>query len=78
MIYKMRVFVMGVIMLDEILEWCLLVKGWKVGVSWSFLWGKKNKGEEDYVCVVWEVIEEMGYDVYFKLKLDDYLEFVMG
>lgn len=76
--YKTRVPVMGAIMLDETLERCLLVKGWKAGASWSFPRGKKNKGEEDHACAVREVIEETGYDVHPKLKLDDHLEFVMG
>ena len=34
---------------------CLLVKGWKVGASWSFPRGKRNKDEEDHTCAVREV-----------------------
>lgn len=76
--YKTRVPVMGAIILDETLERCLLVKGWKAGASWSFPRGKKNKNEEDHLCAIREVIEETGYDVEPKLKLEDHLEFVMG
>ncbi|KAG0570478.1 hypothetical protein M758_6G159200 [Ceratodon purpureus] len=76
--YKTRVPVMGAIILDETLERCLLVKGWKAGASWSFPRGKKNKGEEDHCCASREVMEETGYDVHPKLKLEDHLEVVMG
>lgn len=76
--YKTRVPVMGAIILDETLERCLLVKGWKAGASWSFPRGKKNKGEDDHLCATREVVEETGYDIQPKLHLDDHLEFVMG
>jgi mRNA-decapping enzyme subunit 2 len=76
--YKTRVPVMGAIILDETLERCLLVKGWKAGASWSFPRGKKNKGEEDHCCASREVQEETGYDIHPKLKLEDHLEVVMG
>ncbi|XP_026403156.1 mRNA-decapping enzyme subunit 2-like isoform X2 [Papaver somniferum] len=56
--YKVRVPVTGAIILDESFERCLLVKGWKIGASWSFPRGKKNKDEEDNTCAVREVLEE--------------------
>lgn len=76
--YKTRVPVMGAIILDETLERCLLVKGWKAGASWSFPRGKKNKGEDDHVCAAREVTEETGYDIGPKLRMEDHLEFVLG
>ncbi|KAI3929043.1 hypothetical protein MKX01_029572 [Papaver californicum] len=54
--YKVRVPVTGAIILDESFERCLLVKGWKIGASWSFPRGKKNKDEEDHTCAVREEI----------------------
>lgn len=76
--YKTRVPVMGAIILDETLERCLLVKGWKAGSSWSFPRGKKNKDEEDSVCAEREVQEETGYNIHPKLRLEDHLEVVIG
>ncbi|XP_024400126.1 mRNA-decapping enzyme subunit 2 [Physcomitrium patens] len=76
--YKTRVPVTGAIILDESLERCLLVKGWKAGASWSFPRGKKNKDEEDSTCAVREVVEETSYNIKPKLNLDDHLEVVVG
>lgn len=76
--YKFRVPVTGAIILDETYERCLLVKGWKAGASWSFPRGKKSKDEEDHACAVREVLEETGFDVSKLLKMDDYIEVVIG
>ncbi|PKA53401.1 mRNA-decapping enzyme subunit 2 [Apostasia shenzhenica] len=76
--YKFRVPVTGGIILDESYERCLLVKGWKAGASWSFPRGKKSKDEEDHTCAVREVLEETGFDVSKLLKLDDFIEVVIG
>ncbi|XP_068652780.1 mRNA-decapping enzyme subunit 2 isoform X1 [Aristolochia californica] len=76
--YKVRVPVTGAIILDETCERCLLVKGWKAGASWSFPRGKKNKDEEDHTCAIREVLEETGFDVSKLLKIDDYIEVVIG
>lgn len=76
--YKFRVPVTGAIILDESYERCLLVKGWKAGASWSFPRGKKSKDEEDHTCAVREVLEETGFDVSKLLKIDEYIEVVIG
>ncbi|ONK63943.1 uncharacterized protein A4U43_C07F20510 [Asparagus officinalis] len=76
--YKFRVPVTGAIILDETYERCLLVKGWKSSASWSFPRGKKSKDEEDHTCAVREVLEETGCDVSKLLKMDDYIEVVIG
>ncbi|KAG0460451.1 hypothetical protein HPP92_020748 [Vanilla planifolia] len=76
--YKFRVPVTGAMILDESYERCLLVKGWKAGASWSFPRGKKIKDEEDHTCAIREVLEETGFDVSKLLKLDDYIEVVIG
>nr|CAD1820846.1 unnamed protein product [Ananas comosus var. bracteatus] len=76
--YKFRVPVSGAIILDESYERCLLVKGWKAGASWSFPRGKRSKDEEDHTCAVREVLEETGFDVSKLLKMDDYIEVVIG
>ncbi|KAK1290560.1 mRNA-decapping enzyme subunit 2 [Acorus calamus] len=57
---------------------CLLVKGWKSGASWSFPRGKKNKDEEDHACAIREVLEETGCNIAKLLKMDDYIEVVIG
>ncbi|KAI3936512.1 hypothetical protein MKW92_053025 [Papaver armeniacum] len=76
--YKVRVPVTGAIILDESFERCLLVKGWKIGASWSFPRGKKNKDEEDNTCAVREVLEETGFDISKLLKIDEYIEVTIG
>ncbi|RZC76937.1 hypothetical protein C5167_001141 [Papaver somniferum] len=76
--YKVRVPVTGAIILDESFERCLLVKGWKIGASWSFPRGKKNKDEEDNTCAVREVLEETGFDISKLLKVDEYIEVTIG
>lgn len=76
--YKFRVPVTGAIILDESYGRCLLVKGWKAGSSWSFPRGKKSKDEEDHTCAFREVLEETGFDVSKLLKIDDFLEVVVG
>lgn len=77
-LYKFRVPVTGAIILDESYERCLLVKGWKANSCWSFPRGKKSKDEEDHTCAVREVLEETGCDVSKLLKMNDYLEVVIG
>ncbi|KAI9719895.1 MAG: mRNA-decapping enzyme subunit 2 [Chrysothrix sp. TS-e1954] len=61
--YKTRVPVRGAILLDETLNYVLLVKGWKKGANWSFPRGKINKDERDLDCAVREVYEETGFDL---------------
>ncbi|KAL0002849.1 hypothetical protein SO802_016630 [Lithocarpus litseifolius] len=75
--YKVRVLVIGAIILDETYERCVLVKGWK-GSSWSFPRGKKNKDEEDHACAIREVLEETGFDVSKFLNKDEYIESIFG
>ncbi|KAL5708131.1 5'-(N(7)-methylguanosine 5'-triphospho)-[mRNA] hydrolase [Ranunculus cassubicifolius] len=76
--YKVRVPVSGAIILDQSYQRCLLVKGWKAGASWSFPRGKKAKDEEDHTCAIREVLEETGFDVSDKLKIDEHIEVTVG
>ncbi|GAB2286827.1 mRNA-decapping enzyme subunit 2 [Dionaea muscipula] len=75
--YKVRVPVIGAIILDQSYERCVLVKGWK-GTSWSFPRGKKSKDEEDHACAIREVLEETGFDVSELLNKDEYIENIFG
>ena len=50
-------------MLNEEMNQCVLVKGWKSGAKWSFPRGKINKDEKDLDCAIREVYEETGYDI---------------
>jgi len=61
--YKTRVPVRGAIMLNDAMDECVLVKGWKKGANWSFPRGKINKDERDLDCAIREVYEETGFDV---------------
>ncbi|TDL28424.1 DCP2-domain-containing protein [Rickenella mellea] len=61
--YKTRVPVCGAIMLNDTLDKCVLVKGWKSSSGWGFPKGKINQDEEPHRCAVREVLEETGYDL---------------
>jgi mRNA-decapping enzyme subunit 2 len=63
MAYKSRVPVRGAILLNDAMDECVLVKGWKKGANWSFPRGKINKDENDLDCAVREVYEETGFDL---------------
>ncbi|KAK9471505.1 DCP2-domain-containing protein, partial [Dipodascopsis tothii] len=75
--YKTRVPVRGAIMLNDKLDHCVLVKGWKQSSGWSFPKGKINKNEPDDECAAREVMEETGYDVTRLLKKKDYIELTL-
>ena len=62
-LYKQRVPVRGVILLNPEMDSTILVKGWKKGSSWSFPRGKIAKDEPDVVCAIREAWEETGLDV---------------
>ena len=66
--YKLKVPVMGAILLDAELEHCLLVKGMKANASWGFPKGKRDKGEKDIDCAAREVLEETNFDASELLK----------
>ena len=55
--------VRGAILLNDAMDECVLVKGWKKGANWSFPRGKINKDENDLDCAVREVYEETGFDL---------------
>lgn len=62
-LYKQRVPVRGVILLNPEMDSTILVKGWKKGSSWSFPRGKIAKDEPDMICAIREAWEETGLDV---------------
>lgn len=63
LLYKTRVPVRGVILLNADMDSVVLVKGWKKGANWSFPRGKINKDEDDLTCAIREAYEETGYDL---------------
>ncbi|RPA98176.1 DCP2-domain-containing protein [Choiromyces venosus 120613-1] len=77
MAYKTRVPVRGAILLNNAMDKCVLVKGWKSGASWSFPRGKINKDERDEDCAAREVLEETGYDVEGRVHSDHFVEVTM-
>ncbi|GBG85323.1 hypothetical protein CBR_g39890 [Chara braunii] len=76
--YKIRVPVSGAIIINQALDKCLLVKGYKAGASWGFPKGKKSKDEEDDQCAIREVEEETGFDISGLLMPEEYLEVSFG
>ncbi|CCC11505.1 hypothetical protein SMACR_02163 [Sordaria macrospora] len=61
--YKTRIPVRGAILLNDTMDHCVLVKGWKKNANWSFPRGKINKDEDDLDCAIREVYEETGLDI---------------
>ncbi|BFZ59500.1 mRNA-decapping enzyme subunit 2 [Saitoella coloradoensis] len=72
--YKTRVPVRGAIMLNQTLDMCVLVKGWKSSSGWGFPKGKINKDEPDTDCAAREVYEETGYDVTPLMTAEDFID----
>ncbi|XP_064459346.1 m7GpppN-mRNA hydrolase-like [Ornithodoros turicata] len=64
----------GAILLDDTLEYVLLVQGYWARASWGFPKGKVNEGEEPHACAVREVLEETGYDISSMLRREDFIE----
>ncbi|KAF4623710.1 hypothetical protein D9613_001799 [Agrocybe pediades] len=72
--YKTRVPVCGAIMLNDAMDKCVLVKGWKASSGWGFPKGKINETEPPHVCAIREVLEETGYNLASQLNPNDVFE----
>ncbi|KAJ3134883.1 mRNA-decapping enzyme subunit 2 [Physocladia obscura] len=72
--YKVRVPVCGAIIINELFDKVLLVRGWKSSSGWGFPKGKINKGEPEQDCAVREVLEEVGFDCSSMLSPKEYVE----
>ncbi|CAN7984768.1 unnamed protein product [Ixodes hexagonus] len=72
--YKMAVPTYGAILLDETLEYVLLVQSYWARASWGFPKGKVNEGEEPHACAVREVLEETGFDISPFLNQTEFIE----
>ncbi|EDV26991.1 uncharacterized protein TRIADDRAFT_22739, partial [Trichoplax adhaerens] len=70
--YKSNIPVYGAILLDESVEYCLLVQGFSR--SWSFPKGKINYEEDPYKCAVREVEEETGFDIEPFANVSEFIE----
>lgn len=77
MMYKTRIDVRGVIILNPKLDRCILVKGWKSGASWSFPRGKINQAEDDRMCATREALEETGHDLTGMVGENDFIEILV-
>jgi len=71
--YMSRIPVFGVIILNEKLDKVLMCTPYK-GKSWTWPKGKINQGEDEMVCAVREVYEEVGYNCGHLVKKDLYIE----
>jgi len=77
--YKTRVPVCGIIIVNSTCDKCLLVKGWKSSSTWGFPKGKINQSEPKRDCAIREVYEETGFDCTELLKenSNDYMDLTM-
>ncbi len=53
--------VYGGIILNAVMDKCLLVKGWSKNATWGFPKGKVNKNEGEMACAAREVYEEVSF-----------------
>jgi mRNA-decapping enzyme subunit 2 len=74
MSFKHAVPTNGAIILDDKMQYCLLVQGFWSKMSWGFPKGKVQEDESCSDCAVREVLEEIGYDIRPKLQEDQYIE----
>eukprot|EP01100_Stratorugosa_tubuloviscum_P007793 TRINITY_DN320_c0_g3_i2.p1 TRINITY_DN320_c0_g3~~TRINITY_DN320_c0_g3_i2.p1 ORF type:complete len:437 (+),score=122.11 TRINITY_DN320_c0_g3_i2:79-1389(+) len=80
--YKKFAQVYGAIILNETLDKCLLVRGFRKSESWSFPRGKADRDESEADCAIREVIEETGFnikpylvkDLFIETKVDRYIK----
>uniref|UniRef100_A0A0R3S4C6 mRNA-decapping enzyme 2 n=1 Tax=Elaeophora elaphi TaxID=1147741 RepID=A0A0R3S4C6_9BILA len=66
-IYKSGVPTYGAALLDNSLNYVLLVQGYFAKSSWGFPKGKINEKEEAMACASREVMEEVGFDISDKI-----------
>ncbi|EJD74183.1 mRNA-decapping enzyme 2 [Loa loa] len=66
-IYKSGVPTYGAALLDNSLNYVLLVQGYFAKNSWGFPKGKVNEDEEAMACASREVMEEVGFDISDKI-----------
>nr|XP_027201715.1 putative uncharacterized protein DDB_G0277255 [Dermatophagoides pteronyssinus] len=71
--YKFSIPCSGAIMLDETMDYILLVQGYG-NKTWGFPKGKVNHDESLMNCAVREVFEETGYNCMGNILADQYLE----
>lgn len=72
--YKMGVPTYGAIILDETLDYALLVQGYLAKSGWGFPKGKVNEDEAPHDCAVREVLEETGFDIRNRICKDTFIE----
>lgn len=72
--YKMSVPTYGAIMLDETMQYIVMVQSYFSRTSWGFPKGKVNEGEESHQCAVREVREETGFDISALINENDFIE----
>ncbi|GAU92751.1 hypothetical protein RvY_04794 [Ramazzottius varieornatus] len=71
--YKASIPTAGAILLDETLEYVLVLESFP-GRRWGFPKGKKNNNESMQECAIREVLEETGLDITNLITPDEYLE----
>ncbi|KAI9291324.1 DCP2-domain-containing protein [Neoconidiobolus thromboides FSU 785] len=72
--YKLTVPVCGAIVLNRELNECVCVKGYSNRSTWGFPRGKIDSNEEDYVCAIRELKEEIGFDLTPYIQPEQYIQ----
>ena len=73
-VFKHAVPTNGAIILDETMQYVLLVQGFWAKASWGFPKGKVFEEESEAKCAQREVLEETGFDITSRIVDDQYLQ----
>lgn len=76
--YKKNVPTYGAILLDDQMQYILMVQSFLSRTSWGFPKGKVNKDEKPHQCAVREVKEETGFDISQLLNSENFIELTIN
>ncbi|PIK33896.1 putative m7GpppN-mRNA hydrolase [Apostichopus japonicus] len=76
--YKKNVPTYGAILIDDKMQYILMVQSFLSRTSWGFPKGKVNKDEKPHQCAIREVKEETGFDISQLLDANNFIELTIN